>query len=122
MKAKITQQAISKHHHRSLQELANLVNTALPLAHRVESDEFTPEEREELRRLTCLDSRPSHAVFELSNALTRLCGEAARRLCSRDPKVRAAERRRLDRLGNESLAMLASASTVTSRNRSASRS
>ena len=85
-------------HDRIIKELAILVNKALPLAQRLESDEFTPEERERFRSLTAIQRSYSNAVFELNNLLSRLCGESARRLLSRDPKVVAKEKRRLQLL------------------------
>ncbi|MFA6445963.1 MAG: hypothetical protein WCW14_01805 [Candidatus Paceibacterota bacterium] len=59
-----------------LTEAARLINELLPFAKRIVSDEFTPPEREELRRLTT-DGRVN-GVFDLSNVLTALCGERAR--------------------------------------------
>jgi len=56
--------------------LAALIMAGLPLAERILSDEFTPADREELRRRTA--TARSNGVFDLSNRLDRLCGETAR--------------------------------------------
>lgn len=56
-----------------IQILANLILAALPLAELIVSDDFSPEDRAELRRLC-----GKYGVFNLKNALTGLCGERAR--------------------------------------------
>ncbi len=59
-----------------VERLAALIKEATPLAAALESDAYTPELRKKLRELTAKGS--SHDVFELSNLLTRLCGEKTR--------------------------------------------
>ena len=98
-------QSVTGDHNLILKKLAKLLNEALPLAQRVESEEFTSEEREQLRTLTLTPDGRSQAVFALSNVLFRLCGESSRRLLSEDPKDRAAEKRRLKGLANRSLSV-----------------
>ncbi len=56
--------------------LAHLVLGIKHLAARVASDEFTPAERDMLRRMT--GNGLSNAIFDLSNIFHRLCGERAR--------------------------------------------
>ncbi len=56
-----------------LREAAGYINSLLPLAVRIESDEFTKTDREKLRKLT-----NTVKVFQLSNVLNHLCGETAR--------------------------------------------
>lgn len=58
-----------------LEIAAHLILALRPLAERIASDEFTPEERKHLRELVKGDG-----VFHLSNALNRLCGEKAREI------------------------------------------
>jgi hypothetical protein len=58
--------------------LAHLILAARPLAERVESNDFSPEDRRRLRELTRVNRGRSNAVFELSTLLNRLCGERAR--------------------------------------------
>jgi transcriptional regulator with XRE-family HTH domain len=52
------------------------LNVILPLAEQLLSDEFSADERKQLRDLTTRGD--SHGVFVLSNALNALCGEKAR--------------------------------------------
>jgi hypothetical protein len=68
-------------HDHVVERVAMLVKSLEPLARRLVSDEFSPEDRKRLRELTALQDQ-SHSVFELSTHLNRLCGEKARReLC-----------------------------------------
>lgn len=57
--------------------LAHLFQATLPLAKLVASEAFFPEDRELLRELSGRST-----VFELKNALVRLCGERARALAN----------------------------------------
>jgi len=57
-----------------LETLGYLVLAALPLAEKIVSDEFTAEDRRNLRKMTGGDN-----IFRLSNALNALCGETARK-------------------------------------------
>lgn len=54
--------------------LAGLVNAMLPLATRLVSDSFSAEDRKALHALTGESN-----IFKLSNALSRLCSETARK-------------------------------------------
>lgn len=53
--------------------LANMVKAMIPIADLVLSDDFSPEQRKNLRERADVDG-----VFRLSNLLNRLCGERAR--------------------------------------------
>lgn len=57
--------------------LAHLIQASIPLAKRLLSDDFSPDDRRQLRELTAQAS--TNGVFELSNLLNRLCGERARK-------------------------------------------
>lgn len=73
----------SKHafgHSEVIEVLSQQIKAAIPLARLMVGDEFSPEERERLRKLTVTTAR-WHGVFELSNLLNRLCGEEARQTC-----------------------------------------
>jgi hypothetical protein len=59
--------------HKTLVILAGMVKAALPLAELVLTDEFSADDRAELRKLCGGDG-----VFRLSNRLSNLCGETAR--------------------------------------------
>ena len=61
----------------TIDTLAHLIKACLPLAERLLSDEFSADDRRKLRELTA--NGRSNAVFDLSNALNRLCGERARK-------------------------------------------
>ncbi len=58
--------------------LAHLILAIKPWAELLLSEEFSPEQRQQLRELTATNGR-SNAVFEVSNALNRLCSERARK-------------------------------------------
>lgn len=60
-------------HANMLQTLAYLILAARSIATRVASSEFSAEERRRLRELVGMNG-----VFDLSNALNKLCGETAR--------------------------------------------
>lgn len=60
----------------SVAMLAHLLMAIKPLAERVDSDEFSAEDRKRLREL--VRNGRSNLVFDLSNIFTRLCGERAR--------------------------------------------
>lgn len=64
-------------HKEVLNFFAAAVMSLVPLAHLILSDDFSPEERKEMREKTAMGQ--SHGVFELSNLLNRLCGEKARK-------------------------------------------
>jgi hypothetical protein len=71
----ILQNGINEHE-QAIEVLGHLILAAKPLAARILTDEFTPEERQSLRDLTTKGR--SNGLFELSNLLNRLCGERAR--------------------------------------------
>lgn len=54
---------------------AHLIKALLPVVQIILSDDFSPEDREELRIMA-----GKYSVFNLKNALVRLCGERARRV------------------------------------------
>ena len=54
---------------------AHLMQTALPLAKRLASDDYSAEDRKKLRELA-----GKHTIFELNNELAKLCGERARKM------------------------------------------
>lgn len=92
---------------RVLRRLANLLNSALPLARQVLSDDYSVADRERLRLLTSTSTYGSHAVFELGNVLSGLCSEDARATDSPDPEVREAVNDRLTQLAAKSQAVIA---------------
>lgn len=57
-----------------IQQLAELIQNAIPLAKEILSDQYTASERNQLRDLTS-----NEGVFTLSNLLSRLCSETARK-------------------------------------------
>jgi hypothetical protein len=61
-------------------ELADLLKRAAPLAKLVDSDDYGPEERSRLRKLT-----GPRTFFELSIYLNRLSGWRARQMIDRPP-------------------------------------
>lgn len=61
----------------NIKTLSYMILAMLPLARRVDSDEFSAEDRRMLREMTERDG-----VFRLSNLLNRLCGEDARKSLS----------------------------------------
>lgn len=75
-------------HFNLLDELSQLLIEVHRLTARVASEEFSPAEREVLRKLASHDGVPR--VFELSNFLYRCCGERIRNLLIR-PDVSAGE-------------------------------
>src|SRR5687767_1618342 len=98
MQSQDPERPVDLDHAKTVRTLAELINSALPLARHVASDEFTADEREQLRLFTPIQHGRSNAVFELSNLLGRLCSESAWRLCSPDPAVQAVENSRLQEL------------------------
>ena len=62
----------------TLVSLSHLVSATLFLAEKVAGDEFTPEDRQRLRKLTATQRGRSNGVFELYQALGALCSERAR--------------------------------------------
>lgn len=56
-----------------IKSLAHMIQSMQPLAEAIASDDFTPEDRETLR-----DLAGRFGVFNLKNALVKLCGERAR--------------------------------------------
>ncbi|GEM_PF-2384714 len=68
-------------HGQQIYALAHLILAARSLAEQILSDTYSPDERENLRRQTQVGR--SNALFELSNLLSRLCSERARREMSR---------------------------------------
>ena len=62
-----------------LHSLAHMLIAALPIAKLIASNEFSTEERANLRELA-----GAKTIFDLSNMLNALCGERARALASDD--------------------------------------
>lgn len=69
--------SVENTHQVMIDSLAGLINAAIPLAQAILSDDFTAEERRLLREATVKGR--TNGVFELSNLLSRLCGERARK-------------------------------------------
>jgi hypothetical protein len=96
-------------HEQIIDAVAQLVLAAIPPAARMVSDEFSADERQQLRELVKTEDQRSNGVFELSNLLNRLCSDTAHdpsrlgRLPQavvlgeeRPPKRKAPSRRSLD--------------------------